>query len=799
MKQKLIITAALLALLLTACGKQQDAGPAKLSGAAAYTSDVSPLDLPLMELTASASGEGALYLAGLEEEPAEVPQDGEDSEITSSSGFTVSTSGSEDGDFTFSSGAGRAALYRMDTSIGKPEKLAGYAPGEEGASVASVVPCEDGSLWVLERVSGGLGGLIFDPGNPESMGNAAASMGDITWASQVWRKLDATGAQELERIDITDLAGKLGAETVADTRMDREGRLYAASGSTVTVLDKNLTVLSTCKGLETIEQLISVGSGVGAVAGDENGRTVYPVDPESQSLGKARPLTGSANRLYGGNGKYDFLYTSGDSLYGWPTGGTAPEKLLGWSGAGVDKSQVKALLLQSDDSGLAVLRESDFWSGSYATARLTPAEEDAERTVLTLATMGLDSDTRARVLEFNRTSGTHRIEVRDYSEYNTAGDISAGLGKLNTEILAGNMPDLLDVSSGIPLRRYASRGMLEDLWPYIESDGELGRDGVMERPLRASEIGGKLYQVFSRFTIETAAGAPSAVGDKMGWTLEELKAALSKQPAGCGVLGAGETRSSILETLFADRLDQFVDWETGKARFDSPEFQAILEFCASFPTQAPASGEAADDDYTRVANGEQLLLPVHLNDLQSIQLYRALLGGGVTFVGYPGEGGAVTFGVEGGMAMSASCADKEAAWNFLRQTLLPAGENSTPHFDFPVNRSDFERAAEKSMALSYLKDETGNTVTGPDGEPILEGTAYVFVGGQVIELKPAAQDDYDQVMALYEAADSLASRDENIWSIVRECAGAYFTGDQSAQSAAQTIQNRVELYLNEQR
>ena len=54
-------------------------------------------------------------------------------------------------------------------------------------------------------------------------------------------------------------------------------------------------------------------------------------------------------------------------------------------------------------------------------------------------------------------------------------------------------------------------------------------------------------------------------------------------------------------------------------------------------------------------------------------------------------------------------------------------------------------------------------------------------------------------MALYEAADSLASRDENIWSIVRECAGAYFTGDQSAQSAAQTIQNRVELYLNEQR
>lgn len=207
------------------------------------------------------------------------------------------------------------------------------------------------------------------------------------------------------------------------------------------------------------------------------------------------------------------------------------------------------------------------WPVTYSLARLTPAGEEAlaGRTVLTLATLGMDSGTRARVLEFNRTSGTHRIEVRDYSEYNTAGDTAAGLSKLNTEIMAGDMPDLLDVSSGVSLRKYAAKGLLEDLWPFIESDPSLGREGVMERVLQAAGIGGKLYRVFSRFAIETAAGAPAVVGDKMGWTLEELRAALAKLPAGCGVLGAGETAGSLFESMFAGCLDRFVDWEAGTA------------------------------------------------------------------------------------------------------------------------------------------------------------------------------------------------------------------------------------------
>ena len=803
MRQRKHIMAALLALclLLTACGGKQGGGDTtQLSSAAAYTSNLTALDLPITELTASGAGNGSLYLAGREEDEAdweETDPEGLEEDGEFSSGFTFSTSTGDDGEISFYSGeTGHAALYRMDAATGAVTKLEDYVPGE-GASIAAIVPCEDGSLWVLEQ-AGGMGTMDF--GSMDSMVNiASAGFGDFGGGSKIWRKLDATGAQELNQTDVSDLTEKLGMETSPFTRMDRADRLYAASGTTVTVLDTALSTLFTCKTPETVEQLISLGDGsVGVVTTGEAGRTVYRVDPDRQALGEPCPLTGSAGRIYAGNEKYDFLYNSGDSLYGWSTETGAPEKLLSWSGAGVDMGQITALALLPDGPGAAVMRGKEIWPVTYSTALLTPVSEEelSGRTVLTLATMGMDSETRAKVLEFNRTSGSCRIEVRDYSEYNTPSDSSAGISKLNTEILAGDMPDLLDLSGGIPLRQYAAKGLLEDLWPYIDAD--MGREALMKRVFEAAEIDGKLYRVFPRFSIETAAGNPDVVGNQMGWTLDQLQAAMAKTGADCSVLGPNETKSSILEDMFSNSLDSFVNWEAGTASFDSAGFQAILEFCNTFPSQAQSQGEEFVTPYTWVARGEQLLLPVDMGDLSTIQIYQALFGGDAAFVGYPSESGSgVRFSVEGGIAMSSSCKDKDGAWSFLRQALLSEGDRFT--FGFPVNRANFEKAAQDSMEIVYLKDEDGNLITGEDGEPLLEGTAYVVLDTQAVMIKPPTQADYDQVMALYEAAEGISGRDENIWAIVQEGAGAYFAGDRTAEDAAAAIQNRVELYLNEQK
>lgn len=69
------------------------------------------------------------------------------------------------------------------------------------------------------------------------------------------------------------------------------------------------------------------------------------------------------------------------------------------------------------------------------------------KTVLTFACMYLDWNMRDAIVKFNRASNTHRIVVRDYSEYNTDDDYTAGIQKLNTEMLSGKLPDMIDINT----------------------------------------------------------------------------------------------------------------------------------------------------------------------------------------------------------------------------------------------------------------------------------------------------------------------------------------------------------------
>ena len=62
---------------------------------------------------------------------------------------------------------------------------------------------------------------------------------------------------------------------------------------------------------------------------------------------------------------------------------------------------------------------------------------------------------------------------------------------------------------------------------------------------------------------------------------------------------------------------------------------------------------------------------------------------------------------------------------------------------------------------------------------------------------PATQEEIDQFMALYNAAEGTSDYDVNLMSIITEQAGAYFAGDRSLDDTVSAIQSRVGLYLAE--
>jgi hypothetical protein len=93
-----------------------------------------------------------------------------------------------------------------------------------------------------------------------------------------------------------------------------------------------------------------------------------------------------------------------------------------------------------------------------------------------------------------------------------------------------------------------------------------------------------------------------------------------------------------------------------------PEVIKLLEFTKLFPAEfdwEKIDWEAGDyeDDSTRIMAGKQMLSQFYASDFQYYQMYKAMFGGDVTFIGFPTESGdGNAFQMYGGLAMSTTCA-----------------------------------------------------------------------------------------------------------------------------------------------
>ena len=417
--------------------------------------------------------------------------------------------------------------------------------------------------------------------------------------------------------------------------------------------------------------------------------------------------------------------------------------------------------------------------------------------VLTLAVLyGARYDVMDMVINFNRHSSDCRISIKDYSEYNTDDDYSAGLTKLTTEIMAGNMPDLLAMSD-LPYEQLAAKGLLEDLYPFLDADSELGREDIMDNVLRASEINGGLYQIASQFNVMSLIGSSKVVGDEPGWTYDELYEALATMPEGCDIMDYYATRDAILQALLIINMNSFVDWTTGKCSFEGKDFTDMLEFAAHFPETVPDDGEYVSDT-TRIAEGKQMLMSAGIYDIDDSFYNNSYFGGSITYIGYPtNEGVGNVLNLTNNYGMSSSCKNKEAAWQFLRGLLTM---DSQRFYGLPTNKNLFEQKMKAAMTPEYEEDENGNIRLDENGEKsmIPRSTWRDELGNEVVYYA-LTEEDAAKLREAIVAADRLYTQDTGLVEIVQEMTQAYFAGQKSAEEVARLVQSKVSIYVNEHR
>lgn len=639
-------------------------------------------------------------------------------------------------------------------------------------------------------------------------GPASERYGDNQWQYRQYeqhyflRTLDAKGA-ELSRAEIA-YDEPDSYLNIYNARLDAAGELICTSDNKVLIFapDGSLKAVIPCN--EYPDSLVELrDGGLAMVCWGENGEQMYRLDTEKGELGETVTLPRFAYNFLTGAGDYELYYQNGMTLYGFNLGDAEGTKVLNWINVDLNPDRMNGYYINDDASIVGLLSD---WSGETNTCELVrlalvPASSLPVKQTLTLAVMGLDYQVQQKIIDFNRHSDTTRIQVVDYSEFNTEDDYSAGLTKLTTEIMAGNLPDLIALNQ-LPYDQMASKGLLEDLYPYLDKDEELSREDFFPTVLKALEVDGGLYQVAPSFQIMTLMGASSVVGDTPGWTYDEFNAALASMPAGCTPLDQYTTRDDVLSRLVTLELDRLVDWSSGKCSFDSPDYVDILNFADRFQESFDWENyEWSADDSTekRIAEGRQMLMAANIYSIDDLLYNDFYFGGDATYIGYPtSEGVGSMMSLTTGFGMSAKCSDKDAAWAFLRTVL--SGDYQQNLWGLPINVNAFNKKLKEAMTPEYQKDAEGNYLLDDEGERIeLSRGGIGMADGTVYNFYAMTQEQADKLLEAIDTTTRVMNANDSLLSIIIEEAQAFFAGQKSAEEVARLTQSKVNIYVNEQR
>lgn len=619
------------------------------------------------------------------------------------------------------------------------------------------------------------------------------------------KKLDMSG-NILTEIDLTKATQDLDYFYAQAVAQNSKGDLLVASDDMILVFGSDGTQKPTVELQgQWIQYMAATGNGtvVASFYGSESGGMVA-CRVEDGALSQPIDITGipetSSLMLYPGDGD-TVLLNDGTYLYSLDVNTGVATKMLSWLDSDINGGSLSGIVANGEDKVMVMVSDygNDGVSYELGTLTKTPVAEIPERTILTLGAIYLDDVIRNAVIDFNRTNETYRVALVDYSVYNTNEDYTLASEQLDRDVVSGNCPDIVSLTTGHE-DKYIAKGVLADLSALMEKDGTISMDDLLTGPLQAYTVDGKLYGMPTSFYLQTMLASKKLVGDMDSWTMAELEEIIKNLDESVSVLDYCD-QTSFLSQMVYQNIDMFVDYGKATCSFDSQEFKDLLAASAHLPTQEEldaaiqAENEAMEsgnymyvDTYQKVQSGEQLLVSEYISGSYSVKyLYNLYTEeNGFAMLGYPqASGNGALLGIDGGLAISASSKHQEGAWEFIKSILSEDVQEDV--WSFPITISAFDEMMAEAMEKSYYMEG--------DEKVYYDETGYI--GDTEYPLEPLDQEQVDDFKAFINGASTSGNYDEDIMKIVNEEAGAYFAGDKTADEVADLIQNRVTIYLGE--
>ncbi len=446
--------------------------------------------------------------------------------------------------------------------------------------------------------------------------------------------------------------------------------------------------------------------------------------------------------------------------------------------------------------------------------KLSPAGEVVEKYVLTYGTLSLDYDVKDKIIKFNRSQKEHRIAVKVYGEWDNETGENLGIQKLDMEIVQGRGPDIISLNS-LDTKKYAAKGLLADLEAIMKEDGQYSKDDFLPGIVEYGTLNGKLRTVVPQFSVESLVAKKSIVGDRVSWTWDEAFELLEQYPD--SVAFADIQREDVLRNILRTCVYDFIDYETGMCKFDTAEFERLLEFCKPYPATIDWDTYYEDYDWEvrqqQYKDGKVLFQTAWISgpyDLAwSIDNLKNSFGEEVSYIGYPsssGAGSTVSANLE--LAIMESSMYKDVAFDFIK-TVLEYDEDS--YYQLPALKSAFDTSFEKVMEQWEESDEPvvdepvvdEPVVEEPtDDEPIVEEPVidddFIGMPSPVWQEPKLTREEAENVKKfVMNVSKRSAGYDSEIIDIIVDESAAYFDGQKDIKETCKIIQSRVFLIVTE--
>lgn len=499
------------------------------------------------------------------------------------------------------------------------------------------------------------------------------------------------------------------------------------------------------------------------------------------------------------------FYCTSKGIYSHVMEGGVVEQVVNGDLSTLADPSVQPAAMETKDQSFYVLypRESGAYGSLYGLLRFdyNPDMAAAPEKEITVYSLKENADVQQAAAQYQKL---HPDTYVNYQIGMTGTDgvtVSDALRTLNTDILAGNGPDVL-VLDGMNIETYAQKGLLADLSGIAD---ELGSgDGLVDAVACAYRTEELLPAIVTKFSIPVVAGEAELFGQTKDF------AGLAGLAAQTGTFTASDIAMlpEILYPICAGSWKKedgtisqegLMEYMEGLRKITDAFKENMSEDDQEFYDLAAEYGDAFLEEIMAATGGSGMSLGVYGMDFaaENLRLALGVINGMYTWsdltsanrvtgkcqaepAGLQQEQVFVPVSVVG---VTSASKTPEEALEFVRYMLSQDGQLADTRNGFPVNRAALERRLQEPLfkdgeLSSYSEDKrTGET---------MELTCYW-----------PTQEEQDLLAGWIEELSVCADMDEVQRSVVLEQAHQCVNGNISAEEAVNTIMQKINLYLAE--